>query len=117
MEFLTDREDLELAENLTRGVASVFSKHLATMNNDLLSPSEEMTAKVFGLLVHANTLFGAVMERFHLQLRGFEIPDDRSFDLILEPSNDCPIGFILEVDLEFPNSLHKLHKHFPLAPT
>ena len=29
---------------------------------------------------------------------------------------DSPIGFILEVDLEFPDELHELHNDYPLAP-
>ena len=29
---------------------------------------------------------------------------------------DSPIGFILEVDLEFPDELHELHNDYSLAP-
>ena len=35
------------------------------------------------------------------------------FDLVNEDSNE---GYILEVDLEYPDDLHDLHTDYPLAP-
>ena len=35
---------------------------------------------------------------------------------IMSISNKGPIGYILEVDLEYPDELHELHNDFPLAP-
>ena len=31
-------------------------------------------------------------------------------------SKKSPIGFFLEVDLEYPDELHELHNDYPLAP-
>ena len=31
-------------------------------------------------------------------------------------SDKSPIGYFLEVDLEYPEELHELHNDFPLAP-
>ena len=38
-----------------------------------------------------------------------------NFD-IMSISGKSPIGYILEVDLEYPDELHELHNDFPLAP-
>ena len=37
------------------------------------------------------------------------------FDVI-STGKKCKIGFILEVDLEYPEELHALHNDYPLAP-
>ena len=35
---------------------------------------------------------------------------------IMKYSDDDDVGYILEVDLEYPKELHDLHKDYPLAP-
>ena len=111
--LLSDREHLEIAENLIRGgVASVFSKRLAVMNNQYLSSYDEMKAKTYGIMLDANNLYGGIMEKFPLPLKDFAIDSQSSLDTILNTFNESPIGYILEVDLDYPDSLHNLHKDF-----
>ena len=31
-------------------------------------------------------------------------------------SKQSPIGYILKIDLEYPDELHKLHNDYPLSP-
>ena len=118
VELLTDREHLEIAENLIRGgVASVFSKRLCTMNNEYLSCYDEMKASTYGIMLDANNLYGGIMEKFPLPLKDFQIDTNTQLSEILATSNDSNVGYIIEVDLEYPDALHNLHKDFPLAPT
>ena len=38
-----------------------------------------------------------------------------SFD-VMSINEKSDVGYILEVDLKYPNELHKLHNDYPLAP-
>ena len=42
---------------------------------------------------------------------------DVELNTILKTANDSEIGFVLEVDLNYPDALHIMHKDFHLAPT
>ena len=73
----------------------------------------------------ANNLYGGITEKFPLPLNNFEFTD-RNWDpeiekafiqSVLETADDSDIGYILEVDLSYPDELHDLHSDFPLAPT
>ena len=35
---------------------------------------------------------------------------------VMKYSDDDDVGYILEVDLDYPKELHDLHKDYPLAP-
>ena len=118
VELLTNREHLEMAENLIRGgVASVFSKRLATMNNEYLTTYDELKATTSAIMLDANNLYGGIMEKFPLPLKDFAMDTETQLSTILATPNESAVGYVLEVDLEYPDSLHNLHKDFPLAPT
>ena len=43
-------------------------------------------------------------------------PERMSEEDILNTEHDSPIGYILEVDLQYPEYLHDSHNDYPLAP-
>ena len=43
-------------------------------------------------------------------------PTDETTEAVLSTSKDADHGFILEVDLDYPTSLHREHNDYPLAP-
>ena len=57
------------------------------------------------------------MEKFPLPLKDFQIDTNTQLSEILATSNESSVGYILEVDINYPDMLHNLHKDFPLAPT
>ena len=62
-----------------------------------------------------NNLYGSTMSRYIPYGRFEWLENADSFDLN-SVSEKSPIGYILEVDLEYPDELHVLHKDHPLAP-
>ena len=62
-----------------------------------------------------NNLYGWTMSEY-LPYEGFKwLKNIDKFD-IMSISDKSPIGYFLEVDLEYPEELHELHNDFPLAP-
>ena len=118
IELLTDRSHLEMVENMIRGgVSSVFDKRLFKANNRHLDDHNNGEYDTYGVLLDANNLYGGVMEKLPLPLNSFETVQNINLSKILETSNDSEEGYILEVDLHYPDKLHDGHEDFPLAPT
>ena len=65
----------------------------------------------------ANNLYGWSMSQ-SLPVQGFRWLEEEEMDLmkIAEISDDAEEGYILEVDLDYPQDLHDMHNEYPLAP-
>ena len=72
-------------------------------------------------LIDANKLYGGVIQTEKLPVRNFElikhILDEVIVNQILNMTEDSLIGFILEVDLEYPEERHDNHQDYSLAPS
>ena len=68
-------------------------------------------------MLDANKLYSGIMEKFPLPLKDFQINTNTQLSEILATSNDSSVGYILEMDINYPDVLHNLHKDFPLAST
>ena len=62
-----------------------------------------------------NNLYGWAMSRY-LPYGGFKLLKNVDGFDVSSISEESPIGYILEVDLEYPEELHVLHNEYPLAP-
>ena len=126
LRLLKEREQLDMVEGLIRGgVSSIYNKRLAVANNKYLPNFNPKAPSTFIVMIDANNLYGGVMENFPLPLNKFEYADgnwdpkiQKAFiQSVLETPDDSDIGYVLEVNLSYPDELHGLHSDFPLAPT
>src|SRR6202044_3237949 len=64
-----------------------------------------------------NNLYGWAMNQY-LPMSHFKWIDQNEYDSIdwKTINTKSNIGYILEVDLDYPSNLHDKHKNFPLAP-
>ena len=62
-----------------------------------------------------NNLYGWAMSKYLPYKRFKWLKNIDKFD-IMSINDKNPIGYFLEVDLEYADKLHELHNDFPLAP-
>ena len=117
LELLTDVSMHLFIEAGLCGGISVICNRYSQANNKYLPnfrPDEEST---FIIYLDANNLYGYAMSQ-PLLMDSFAWLSEEEFDGldILNVSENSDIGYILEVDLEYPTELHDLHSDFPLCP-
>ena len=78
-------------------------------NYDPKKPSKVIT------YLDMNNLYGWAMNGY-FPYGGFKLLKNVDGFDVTSVSEKSPIGFILEVDLEYPDELHLLHNDYPLAP-
>ncbi|GFX99838.1 c2H2-type domain-containing protein [Trichonephila clavipes] len=103
-------------EKGVRGGISQCCNRYAIANNRYMSnfnPDDEIKYLMY---LDANNLYGYAMSKY-LPLKDFVWSDnDLTEQDILNLSDESDVGYILEVDLEYPSDLHDKHSDFPLAP-
>ena len=118
LDLITDPDMYLMIENNMRGgIATISHRHAVANNpamNDEYDPSKPHS---FITYLDANNLYGTAMSE-PLPTGGFGFLDDEqmaAFDVMSIPKNSDS-GYIVECDLEYPESLHELHSDYPMAP-
>lgn len=112
LELLIDFEMVAFVKKGIRGGISQCSNRYAKANNKFMSDYNPMEPSSFLTYLDANNLYGWAMSQ-PLPTGGFEwVKVDTDFNI----PNDADYGFILEVDLEYPDNLHDSHSDLPLCP-
>ena len=115
LEKISDIDQYLFIKKGTRGGISYIAKRYAKANNKYMSDYDSNKRSTFITYLHKNNLYGWAMSEY-LPYPEFEWVKNVD-ELEIMPSNEkSDVGYILEVDLQYPEELHKLHNDYPLAP-
>ena len=115
LELLTDYDQHLFIEKGLRGGISMVSKRYARANNRRIEGYNPEKPDSHIMYLDANNLYGWAMSQ-NLPTGGFQWVKDAAELCIDDHPPDSPEGYILEVDLEYPEELHEAHNAYPLAP-
>ena len=120
---MTDRELKEISnidkhlfiEKGLRGGISYISKRYTKANNKYINDYDPKKESTFIRYLDRNNLYGWAMNEY-LPYEGLKwLKNIDKFD-IMSINDKGPIGYFLEVDLEYPDELLELHSDYLLAP-
>ena len=111
LELLTDIDKLMFIELGIKGGVSQCSNRYAKANNPYMDCYNENEEIVYVIYFDANNLYGWAMAQV-LPFGGFEkvCNVDNSFNFNIP--DDSSVGYLLEVDLDYPDELHNTHSDF-----
>ena len=98
-----------------RGAITYIAKRYAKANNKYKKNYDPKKPSKFITYLDMNNLYDWVMSSY-LPYGGFKwLKNVDGFD-VNSVSEKSPIGYIFEVNLEYPDELHALHNDYPLDP-
>ena len=111
LEKIIDIDMYLFIEKGLRGGISYIAKRYAKANNKYMKDYDPKKPSKFITYLDMNNLYGWAMSGGRFKwLKNIDNFDINSI------SEKSPIGYILEVDLQYPDELHVLHNDYPLAP-
>lgn len=117
LELMMDINQYLLFRKMIRGGLSMVSKRYALAENKYIDPDCNLLKPSYQLYLDANNLYGWAMLQ-PLPCADFEwksVTKENLQNVLLDKFMGKK-GYILEVDLEYPDNLHTAHNDFPVAP-
>ena len=110
LEKILDIDKHLFIEKVLRGGISCIDKRYTKANNKYINDYDPKKPSTFITYLDMNNLYGWRMSEY-LPYEGLKwLKKIDKFD-IMSINDKNPIGYILEVDLEYPDELHKLHNY------
>ncbi|XP_011883858.1 PREDICTED: uncharacterized protein LOC105571001 [Vollenhovia emeryi] len=113
-ELLTDIDMVMFVERGIRGGLSQCSGRYARANNKYMQSYDPSKASSYLMCFDVNNLYGWAMCQPYANFRWVTNVTDFNVNAV---AVDSSIGYILEVDLEYPQSIHDEHTDLPFCPT
>ncbi|CAH3142679.1 unnamed protein product [Porites lobata] len=116
LELMTEIDMFQFIEKGTRGGISYIANRFGEANDKYMKEYNKEKPSKYIMYLDANNLHGYAMRQY-LPTGAFKWLTEKQIDKIMKktilPNNKK--GYILEVDLEYPEELHELHNDYPLA--
>lgn len=114
LDLLRDNDMISFLQNGIRGNIAHCSQKYSMANNKYLKDYNYNLPSKYLINFHTNDLYSRVMSDY-LPESNFEwLTDLNSFSLD-SLTDDSKIGYILEVDMQYPIELHDFHKNLPFC--
>ena len=112
LDLITDPDMLLMFEKGTRGGVSMIPNRYSKANNKYIKNFDKSKPSSYIAYLDANNLYGWAMSE-KMPYKDFKWVENVPLEKMLL---DGDLGYVLEVDLEYPDELHELHNDYPLAP-
>jgi hypothetical protein len=116
LEQISDYKIFKMVEEQKRGgLCFVGAQRYAKFNNRYLDDFDPKQPESYGMYWDMNNLYGCAMIDF-LPTGGHHFVEHFNINEILQTPDDSPQGYLIRLDLIFPEETHELLKQFPPAP-
>ena len=118
LELLTDYDMLLMIEEGVRGGICHAVNRYASANNHYMKDYDKNKESSYIQYLDANNLYGAAMSK-KLPMKGFKWMDDISRideEFIKGYDENSSKGYVLEVDINYPQELYDIHSDMPFLP-
>ena len=116
LELMTDIDMFQFIEKGTRGGISYIANRFGEANNKYMKEYNKEKPSKYIMYLDANNLYGYAISQY-LPTGGFKWLTEKQIDKIMKKTilSDNKKGYMLAVDLEYPEGFHEMHNDYLLA--